>query len=116
MPITTAGWTIPAGSYESVSWTVTDPNTGALLDLTQPGWSVAGGIVERYGGPVVHSWTDSAFTRTAAGIVRLVVPGSVSTLWMFRAGWFQIELTHPVGGPVRIEDLRLIVTPEINRT
>jgi len=115
MPITTAGWTIPAGSYEAVSWTVTDPDTGALLDLTQPGWSVVGGIVERQGGPVVHFWPDSAFTRTAAGVVRLVVPGSVSTLWMFRSGWFQIELTHPVGGPVRIEDLRLIVTPEINR-
>jgi len=115
MPIESGVWTIPAGSYEAAVWTVTDPDTGALLDLTQPGWSVVGGIVERYGGPAVHSWTDSAFTRTSTGIVRLVIPGSVSTLWMFRSGWFQVELTHPVGGPVRFKDFRLIVTPEINR-
>jgi len=105
MPITTAGWTIPAGSYEAVSWTVTDPDTGALRDLTQPGWSVVGGIVERHGGPVVHSWPDTAFTRTAAGVVRLVVPGSVSTGWVFHSGWFQVELSHPAGGPVRITAL-----------
>ena len=75
------------------------------MPITTAGWSAAGGIVERHGGPVAHSWPDTAFTRTAA--VRVGVPGPVSTGWVFRGGWFQVELTRPVGVPVRIDDNRL---------
>lgn len=77
MPITTAGWTTPARS-------------------------VAGGIVERHRVPVVHYWPDVVFTRAATAPVRLVVPGPGSTGWVFHSGWFQVEQTHPVGGPVQV--------------
>jgi len=70
------------------------------MSITTAGWSVAGGIVKRHGGPVAHSWPDTAFTRTTGA--RLAVPGHVSTGWVFRSGWFQVELTRPVGGPVQV--------------
>jgi len=70
------------------------------MPITTAGWSAAGGIVERHGNPVAHSWPDTVFTRTMG--VRLVVPGPGSTGWVFRAGWFHVESTHPVCGPVQV--------------
>ena len=64
------------------------------MPITTGGRSTAGGIVNRHGGPVAHSWPDAAFTRTAAVAISAGV-GSVPTLWVFHAGWFQVELTHP---------------------
>jgi len=75
------------------------------MPITTAGWSAAGGIVKHHGGPVAHSWPDVAFTRAATAPVRLVVPGSASTGWVFRAGWFQVERTRLVGGPVRTGQL-----------
>ena len=47
---------------------------------------------------MAHYWPDTAFTRTA--VTPLAVPGS--TGWVFRAGWFQVELSRPVGGPAQV--------------
>ena len=70
------------------------------MPITTDGWSAAGGIIERHGGPVAHYWPDTVFTRTTG--VRLVVPGPGSTGWVFHAGWFQVELSRPLGGPVQV--------------
>jgi hypothetical protein len=108
---------IEAGSYEPYYWNINDSQTGAPIDLTQPGYAVHGVVADRSNGTgsVLLDLPDSsdAWRRTTDGRVYFQPHSVDSAAWTFRRGYVQIELAHPSGETVRIHKDRFYVDPEL---
>lgn len=108
---------VEAGSYEPLFWTISDPDTGTPLDLTQSGYEVHGVIADRSDGTgtVLLDLPDSsdAWLRTSTGRVYFQPHSVDSAAWTFRRGYWQVELSHPSGETVRIHDSAFGVDPEL---
>lgn len=116
MPAINKDLRIEAGSYEPQYWVFTNPDTGALLDLTQSGYSVAGSVNERRDGTgaVLLALPDaSVWRRTSTGRVYFQPHSVTSSAWTFQRGYCQFELSHPSGETVRFHESRFLVDPEL---
>lgn len=117
MPAITWDITVEAGSYEPSYITITNPDTGAPIDLTQAGYNVSGVVATRDqgDGAVLLTLPSSspAWRRTATGRIYFEPASAISAAWTFRQGWHHIELTHPSGQTVRVAQGRFVVDPEL---
>ncbi len=116
MPALRCPLRVEAGSYDPVFWEVRAGDTGALVDLTQPGYLVAGAVnshSDGSGAVLLDLPDDSVWRRTSEGRVYFE-PHSVATAaWTFQRGYYQAELSHPSGETVRILEGPFSVSPEL---
>lgn len=98
--------TVLQGSYDPIYWTFTNPDTGALIDLTASGFLVTGAVVDFIGGvTTLTELVDGVvWQRTAEGRIYFAPPSVVSSAWGFSTGYYQAELSHPLGETVRFAE------------
>lgn len=116
MPAVTWDLTVEAGSYEPSYLVLRDPETQEPLDLTTPGYTVHGVVATRSDGlgRVLADLPDgSVWRRTADGRIYFEPASAESSVWNFRRGYHQVELTHPSGETVRIASGAFRVSPEL---
>lgn len=116
MPAIVKDLRVEAGSYEPQYWVFTNPDTGALFDLTLAGYSVAGSVNERRdgtGAELLALPDASVWRRTATGRVYFQPHSVTSSTWTFQRGFYQAEITSPVGETVRFGEGRFFVDPEL---
>lgn len=115
MPAVKAPLLIEAGSYEPVYWLVTNPDTGAPLDLTASGFSVALTVNSSQDGAgvVLLELADDSFRRTATGRIYFEPTSVESSAWPFNSGYYQAEISHPSGETVRFGQGPFTVDPEL---
>jgi hypothetical protein len=115
MPAVRTDLLVEAGSYETWYWTISDPLTGALLDLTQAGYAVTGAVFARPEGTgtALLALPDSTvWRRTTSGRIYFQPSSATSSTWPTLNGYYQAELTHPSGQTVRFTEGRFTVSPE----
>lgn len=108
--------TVEAGSFDPSYIVISDPDTGVPLDLTATGYAVSCVVATRADGTGTVLLTlpdDSVWRRTADGRIYFEPPAEMSSMWAFRRGHHQIELTRPSGPPVRVAYGRFHVSPEL---
>lgn len=107
---------VKAGSYEPRYWLFNDPDTGDLIDLTQPGYEVTGRVADRpdgKGATLLDLPDSSVWRRTADGRCYFEPSSVTSSTWTFRRGYFQAEMAHPSGEAVRFIEELFYVDPEL---
>lgn len=107
---------VQAGSWDPQYITLTDPDTREPLDLTAPGFSVHGVVATRTDGQgdILADLPDnSVWRRTTTGRLYFEPDPDLTSTWTFRRGFHQVEITHPVGQPVRIAAGLVLVSPEL---
>lgn len=117
MPAVHTDVTVEAGSYEPLYWTVTDPITGAPLDLTAAGYTITGVVASRPDGTgtkLLDLPDDTCWSRTADGRAFFEPPSATSAAWPRINGFWQATLTHPSGEDVRFAEGRFTVNPKIS--
>lgn len=114
MPAVHADLLVEAGSYETWYWTITDPVTGFLVNLTLPGYLVAGAVKTKVdGGTQLLSLPDATvWRRTVDGRIYFQPGSTLTAAWPAMNAYYQAELTHPSGQTVRFTQGRFIVSPE----
>lgn len=115
MPALHADVLVEGGSYEPQYWTFTDPTTGAALDLTAVGYSVAGVVASRSDGTGTKllDLPDSMWSRTATGRAYFQPSSATTGAWPRISGFWQAVLSHPSGQQVRFVEGRFTVNPKI---
>lgn len=116
MPAITWDITVEQGSWEPSYIALTDPTTGAPLDLTAPGYSVRGVVATRRDGlgTLLATFPDGeVLRRTATGRLYFEPPTALTAGWSWRRGYHQVELTHPTGQTVRVAQGQILVNPEL---
>ena len=115
MPAVYAPLLVEAGSYEPVYWTITDPATGAPVDLTVTGFSVSGSVASLPDGTGTHllDLPDSLWVRGADGRLTFAPPSATTAAWPRTAGFYQATLTHPSGQAVRVAEGPFTIHPKI---
>lgn len=116
MPAIHTDVTVEAGSYEPLYWTVTDPITGAPLDLTAAGYTITGVVASRPDGAGIHLLDlddTTCWHRTPDGRAYFQPPSTLTAAWPRISGFWQATLTHPSGEQVRLIEGRFTVNPEL---
>lgn len=93
------------------------------FNLTLPGWSARAQIRARVGGAEWAEFLSTATTGArieldADGWVSLVLPAAVTeaTAWnAYRRGVYDVELTDPDGGVIRLAEGSVEVSPDVTR-
>lgn len=107
---------VKAGSFDPVSWTITDPASGLPLDLTVSGFSVSGTVASHNDGTgvtLLELADADVWRRTSTGQIFFQPPSAMSTLWPAVSAYYQAELTHPSGEDVRFAEGRFIVDSDL---
>jgi hypothetical protein len=107
---------VEAGSFDPLYWVFLDKDTGALLDLTQPGYVVTGAVNERRDGTgaTLRVLADGqVWRRTSDGRVYFEPHSADSGAWTFLHGHYQAELSHPSGETYRFIEGPFVVSPEL---
>lgn len=109
--------TVEAGSWNPSYLILTDPGTGLPLDLTVSGYSARMVVATRSDGTgtVLADLADGqVFRRTTTGRLYFEPPVTLTSGWVWRFGYHQIELSPPAGLPtVRVAEGRVRVRPEL---
>ena len=116
MPAVRSDLSIEAGSYETWYWTITDPATGALINLTLAGYLVTGAVKTKVdGGTQLLALPDATvWRRTVTGRIYFQPNSTLTATWPAMNAYYQAELTHPSGQTVRFTQGRFVVSPEFN--
>jgi len=107
---------VKAGSYEPIVWAITDPDTGAPLDLTGVGYLVTGVVATRNDGSgtkLLDLLDAEVWARTTEGQIFFQPPSDVSTAWPMVSAYYQAELSHPSGQKVRFAQGRFVIDAEL---
>lgn len=109
--------TIEAGSWEPQYIVLSDPDTNQPLDLTASGYTARMVVATRSDGTgtVLADLDDGeVFRRTDSGRLYFEPPVEITSAWVWRFGYHQIELTMPdLTKPVRVATGRVRVRPEL---
>ncbi len=90
---TTWSWRVEAGEREVLVIPVLDD---ANTEFSIAGWTVDAQIKTQPGGIPLYTWPAEHAEITDEGTtVTLTIPGPVSATWMFREGWYRVEVTDP---------------------
>lgn len=102
---------IDQGSAYELVWPVLKPDgTAQTVDT----WSAQ--MQVRASADATEILVDLAGRLTLSGSsVSLSIPGNVSSDWVWRHGFYDLELTDPNGFVNRISQGRFVVNPEITR-
>lgn len=116
MPAVHAALTIEADSYEPRYWLFTDPDNGALVDLTASGFTCSGTVAAQPdgSGQVLLELADVDFRRTNTGRVYYEPDSATTAVWAFRYGYYQFRLAHPSGETVRFAEGSFRVSPALS--
>lgn len=106
---------ILAGSWQPSYITILDPDSGEPLDITS-GYTARMVIAQRSDGRGLKlaEFTIGTGLRLASGGRLYFEPAeAVTSAWVWRRGWHQIELTHPSGRIVRVAAGLVTVSAEL---
>lgn len=109
--------TVEAGSWNPSYIVLSDPDTNLPLDLTAAGYSARMVVATRSDGTgtVLADLDDGdVFRRTSTGRLYFEPPVAITSAWVWRFGYHQIELTMPdLTKPVRVATGRVRVSPDL---
>lgn len=106
---TTWTWHVEAGEREVLVIPVLD-DTNEAASIT--GWTVDAQIKTRSDGVTLYTWPAEYAEITDGGTtVTLTIPGPVSAAWMFRNGWYRVEVTDPNSDPANPNVQRILQGP-----
>lgn len=116
LPPVVAPLEIAAGSYDPVYWSFADPDSGAAIDLTAPGFSCSGAIASQPdgSGQTLLALADADFRRTNTGRVYFEPDSTTTAAWSFRYGYYQFWIGHPSGETVRFGEGSFRVSPSLH--
>lgn len=104
------------GSDYEASFTVRNPDTQALLDLTS-GYDILGKVGKRFfvDEMDLYTWDEPAGNVVkAVGSLKLRVPGSVSRLWTFRRVFYDVRILNTATNEeINVAHGPLTVTPTL---
>ena len=105
-------FTIPQGSDTGLVWPVTLGSAGDLTD----GLVRAQARKSVKSEEVLYEWSSTDGTASIdADSIYLWIPGDVSSLWDWRAAVYDVEYVDPDGGPHRVDQGKLKISPEVTR-
>lgn len=109
--------TIEAGSWEPQYIVLSDPDTNLPLDLTASGYTARMVVATRSDGAgtvLADLGDEQVFRRTNTGRLYFEPAPEITSGWVWRFGYHQIELTMPtLDLPVRVAAGRVRVSPEL---
>lgn len=106
---TTWPWRVEAGEREVLVIPVLDD---ANAEYSIAGWTVDAQIKTQPGGIPLYTWPAEHAQITDDGTtVTLTIPAAVSTAWMFREGWYRVEVTDPDSDPADPNTQRILQGP-----
>lgn len=106
---TTWTWRVEAGEREVLVIPVLDDDDAPF---SIPGWTVDAQIKTRSGGQTLYTWpAEYAEITDGDQFVTLTIPGPVSATWMFRTGWYRVEVTDPNSDPDNPNVQRILQGP-----
>lgn len=84
--------------------------------LSLSGWDAIGQIRPMPGSPLLyHEWTTGNGLLIGESSITLIVPASVSALWTWRSGVYDVELIDPDGAVTRLVAGRVTLVPEVTK-
>lgn len=94
---TAFAWRIEQGEREELVIPVLD-DADSLFFIT--GWTVDAKVKTRPGGSVLYTWPAELAQITNGGaFITLTIPGPVSALWTWAAGWYRVKVQDPLSEP-----------------
>ncbi len=106
---TTWSWRVEGGEREVLVIPVLDDAAAPFSIL---GWTVDAKIKDQPGGVTLYTWpAEHAEITDGGNTVTLTIPGPVSSTWMFRTGWYRVEVTDPNSDPDDPNTQRILQGP-----